>query len=1548
MTVTTDLAAPAPPEEPPGPPRLDIGDSLRFGWVSFWSHAGPLLLFAVLFVAVCAGIAVAALVIAHALVSWLLAVAIAAIAWAVSLLLALGWLRIGLVVARDGTPRLTDLFNLRGYQSYVWASVVVIASVCVGTALFVIPGLVVATLFCFYGLVVAERGDIGVFESIDWSIAITRGNRWRVFGLIVLLTLINLVGLALAGIGLLFTMGITVLAFARAYTTLAEATERDLSPDTTVARNVGENRIVRFVAITLAVAAFGYYVPQWAWDWSMPGGTLVYGVIVGSLTALMAFGLALVYKSNRVINFAQADLGAVPASFLISLITLEGWSFWIALPAALIASVVLGSFIEFVIIRRFSRAPRLILMVVTIGIAQLLANLGIALQFFMGADLPQQTFSPPFDFSFEIPPQIFHANELIAVITTLLAIVGLWSFLRFTSIGIALRASSESSDRASLLGVNVGLTHNIAWIIATVLATVSLILRAGIIGLPLGPAFGPQTLLRALTAAVIGRFENFTAIFLASCGLGAVEQIVYWNKGSPDLVDPIMFVIVIAALLLQQRNKESRVEDQAISSWQNAANVRPIPRELLALPEVKWTLRALRVAFVGFLVLLPFLLSEKDTNLAAAVAIYAMVAISLVLLTGWAGEISLGQVAFVAIGAAAAGAANVHWHLDPLLSFLLAAGVGAIASVIIGLPALRIRGIFLAITTLAFAVMTSSYLLNRDQSFLGINFSYLPDELDHVTRFPQWTPFGHIGIGDSGAHTERSFYFMCIFCLLLVIVAVRGLQRSRTVRDLVAQRDNERNAQAFRLSPTKVKLLAFALSGFIASFAGGVLVLHQQALGQDIFAPIESIRVLTMVVVGGLGSIPGAILGAVFIKATEWFNVIVPLRFRSLFTFAGSGVGLILVLWLLPGGLGSVLYRVRDMWLRAVARRRNIVVPSLVADTGDDPELLTGKAKPAVAVAMDGDADTRHGPRFLKRFPARSVPDVDYFSYPDLRLSGGTPNLLSLRSVDVAYGQVQVLFGVSLELRRGETIALLGTNGAGKSTVLRAISGLVAPKRGSISHEGVDISGMAPHMIALKGVIQVPGGRGVFPSLTVAENLKVALWMHRRDREYAKTATEQALDLFPALRSRLADPAAQLSGGQQQMLALAMAFLAKPDILMIDELSLGLAPLVVEQLLKVVEQFRDQGVTVILVEQSVNVALTTADKAFFMEKGAIRFHGLTAELLERPDLLRSIFLEGAAAADGDGDGEPGEQEAAEEPEERAVPLAMVQNREVEVVGSNGDRRVMLETRNVTRRFSGITAVDDVSIKLHEGEIVGIVGPNGAGKTTLFDLISGFIVPDSGSIIFDGIDVTRRRPQNRAKLGLARSFQDARLFSGLTVHQALCVALDRPIRSWDPIPAMLYFPNVVLAERRLGKRADELVSMMGLDDYRDKFVSDLSTGSRRIVDLACQIGIEPKVILFDEPSSGIAQRETEALGPLLLRIRDITGASILLIEHDMPLVSGVSDRIIACDLGRVVIEGDWETVRNDPHVVASYLGSTREVIERSGPARPEEVVGGSRP
>ena len=413
------------------------------------------------------------------------------------------------------------------------------------------------------------------------------------------------------------------------------------------------------------------------------------------------------------------------------------------------------------------------------------------------------------------------------------------------------------------------------------------------------------------------------------------------------------------------------------------------------------------------------------------------------------------------------------------------------------------------------------------------------------------------------------------------------------------------------------------------------------------------------------------------------------------------------------------------------------------------------------------------------------------------------------------------------------------------------------------------------------------------------------------------------------------------------MLALAMAFLAKPKLLMIDELSLGLAPLVVEQLLEVVKKFREQGITVILVEQSVNVALTTADKAFFMEKGAIRFHGLTAELLERPDLLRSIFLEGAAAATGEEDEEARPPSATGSrprppPSTRSRPRTTTTNgrcgRDRESVPM-AERAVVLETQDVTKRFAGITAVDGVSIQLHEGEILGIIGPNGAGKTTLFDLISGFLIPDAGrgaprgpghhpaagrrSAPCSGSPARSRTPASSARSPCTRrsaSRSTGRCRSGTR---------SRRCSRSRPSPASASSRSAPTSSSRSWASATTATSSCPTSPPA---AGASSTSPARSAS-------QPKVILFDEPSSGIAQRETEALGPLIVRIREITGASILVIEHDMPLITSISDRIVACDLGQVVVDGDAETVLNHPQVVASYLGSTREVIERSDTTAP---------
>jgi branched-chain amino acid transport system ATP-binding protein len=264
-----------------------------------------------------------------------------------------------------------------------------------------------------------------------------------------------------------------------------------------------------------------------------------------------------------------------------------------------------------------------------------------------------------------------------------------------------------------------------------------------------------------------------------------------------------------------------------------------------------------------------------------------------------------------------------------------------------------------------------------------------------------------------------------------------------------------------------------------------------------------------------------------------------------------------------------------------------------------------------------------------------------------------------------------------------------------------------------------------------------------------------------------------------------------------------------------------------------------------------------------------------------------------------------------------------------------DRPVLLSVEGLTRRFGGITAVDDVTFDLREGEILGLIGPNGAGKTTIFDLISGHLPLDGGRLVLGGVDITGMAADRRAALGLGRSFQDARIFPAMTVAENVAMGLERHIEVRDHLSSLLDLPAAQASEDDVAWTVDDLVELMNLGAFRNKFVGELSTGSRRIVDLAMAIAHDPKVLLLDEPSSGIAQKETEALGPLLTRIQQETGCGMLVIEHDMPLITGISDEIVALELGAVVTRGLPAEVLADERVVSAYLGGDIDVIQRSG-------------
>ena len=240
--------------------------------------------------------------------------------------------------------------------------------------------------------------------------------------------------------------------------------------------------------------------------------------------------------------------------------------------------------------------------------------------------------------------------------------------------------------------------------------------------------------------------------------------------------------------------------------------------------------------------------------------------------------------------------------------------------------------------------------------------------------------------------------------------------------------------------------------------------------------------------------------------------------------------------------------------------------------------------------------------------------------------TGRAPALLEVRGLDFAYGQLQVLFGVDLEVRRGEALALVGTNGAGKSTVLRAVSGLQRPSGGEVRFAGRDITGMPAEKLAAEGLVMIPGGKAVFTDMSVEENLEIQALPIRGQSRLLAERSDVVFSTFPNLRQRLGTPAGKLSGGEQQQLALAKALLLDPALLCIDELSLGLAPVVVGELIEVVERLKAAGVTLLIVEQSLNIAAQLCDRAVFLEKGEVRFEGSPRELLEQDDIARAVFF----------------------------------------------------------------------------------------------------------------------------------------------------------------------------------------------------------------------------------------------------------------------------------------------------------------------------------
>lgn len=912
---------------------------------------------------------------------------------------------------------------------------------------------------------------------------------------------------------------------------------------------------------------------------------LILGLLRGLAYAVLGAGLVLVYRSTKVINFAHGELGAFGAAVLGKLVIDLHWNFFAALALVLAIGGVCGALLELLIVRRLAKSSRLVLLVGTIGAAQLF----LVFQLMIPNDGDTGfgvRFPSPLPWNLTVGSLILDSSHFMVAIFVPIVLLGLTWLLTRTTMGLRLRAAADNRDATELAGISTNQVSTFVWALAGVLSTLTIVLINPLQGVFVGVptlALGPGLLMRAVAAAQFGRLQSIPATLVGGLVVGVLESFMLVNSGGGG-TDAAIFVLLVVLVLVRARGTALDVE-----TWSLAPKAAAVPEYLRTIGWFRNLSGIIGSAGLGVAVLLPIIFtSSSQTFLFTRVLLFGMIGLSVTVLTGWAGQLSLGQVAFVGLGSMTTAAL-----LSRGMPFLTAVGysavAGALAAVLIGFPALRVSGLYLALTTLGFAVFARGWLLQHDVFLDG----------DTVATVSRPEVFG-VDLAPG-----RSYYYLCLVVLTVSVLMVSRLRRTGAARAIIATRENELAAASKGIVPASQKLQAFAFSGALAATAGGLLAGLRVSFGAADFDPSASLEVVAMTVIGGLGTVAGALLGAVYVIG-------IPALFDdnpevALFS---SGVGLLFLLLYLPGGLMQLVYFARDALVR------------------------------------------------------------------------------------------------------------------------------------------------------------------------------------RLDASFAGERSS-SLDTPRAVAARHSNP----------------------------------------------RQFEGSDTTPLRVE--------------------------------------GLFV----------------------------------------------------------HFGGLQAVAGMDLVVDQGEVIGLIGSNGAGKSTLMNAVSGYVPPSAGRIVLYGDEVTGAPPHRRAAYGLGRVFQDARIFPELTVREALMVAMEA-VEPSHLVPSALALPSSTIAERTKRSEADEYLSYLGLGRYADMSISSLSTGTRRIVELAGLLAQGARLLLLDEPTAGVAQREAEAFGPLIKSIQLELGASVLIIEHDLPLILSMSDRVYCMSAGAGIAAGPPGTIRHDPAVVAAYLGTDERAINRS--------------
>jgi ABC-type branched-subunit amino acid transport system ATPase component/branched-subunit amino acid ABC-type transport system permease component len=1207
---------------------------------------------------------------------------------------------------------------------------------------------------------------------------------------------------------------------------------------------------------------------------------VVLGLGAGAAYGLTGLGIVLIYRGSGVLNFAQGAIGMIGA-YVFYLGRQAGWPFVAAGLAALAAGVLLGAGTHLLIMRPLRSAPPVSRLIATLGIFSLLLGFG---QYEWGTDNARIVSAILPAGSIDVGDHIHvGSGRLVILAVGIVLTVGLTLLYRRTRFGLATSGVAENQLASSALGISPDTIGTINWVLGSVLAVLGAILIVDLGTLEVENLV--LLVIPALAAALLGGFRSFTFTMIGGLVVGIIQSEAAWLSSKFNgngWGDAVPFVIIIAVLVIRGRGLPIRGDRSERPPMIGTGRPRPV---YLAVAV------AVAIGLMAF-VFTPAILSSLEVTFSIG-----LVALSIVVVTGYAGQLSLAQMALAGMGAwiasrlvAAAGA--------PFWVAFLAGVAGAIPiGIVVGLPALRTRGVNLAVVTLGLSVVVESLILDST----SLTGGYTGTTVGAPRIF---------GISmDTFAFPPR----YAIFCFLVFTIAalmVANLRRGRAGRRLLAIRANERAAAILGIGVAPAKLAAFGLGSALAA-AGGILLAFSQptVVFVPTFEAFQSIFVVVFSVIGGIGFLVGAFVGAAY--APSGF---LPTAVSQIFNGSGFaafisrnevgemilGVSVLLVLWKFPSGLASQR------------------LPAFV--TGPARALRALRQSPApAAAALAGSPAVTAGPIAADGPDAAAEP------------AAGRQHELEVTGLTVRFGGVVALDGASLTLRSGEVHGLIGPNGAGKTTMIDVITGLVSASAGSITLDGADLRGLHPAERSRRGLSRSFQGLELFETMTVGENILAAC--DRRDRRAIITCLfRPGKDVYsPAalaairefgLEADLGGRRGDRSSGRRRLAAIARAIATGASVLLLDEPAAGLDTAEADEVCNVIRRLaEDWGLAILLVEHNVAMVLRASDQITVLDFGRLIAQGTPEQIRHDPAVIAAYVgsaLTPAGPQDSADTLEPADTREPAAPPVAAGALATPGTQQTvrplvpaprsatvtdRLPEPAADAPSLIEARGLVAGYNATPAVKALDLAVHPGEVVALLGANGAGKTTTLLALAGELAPMDGSVLWRG-NAAAGALHRRAQQGLAFVPEERSVFMELTARENLRLG---------PGPesaALELFPELTpLLDRRAGL---------------------LSGGEQQILTLARALAGQPAMLLADELSLGLAPLVVERL-LLAVRAAADQGLGVLLVEQHVGRALEVADRLCVLRLGELVFAGSPAELRQDRSILEDAY------LSRSGPA-----------